>query len=234
MPERKTLKILEAKPVEKVGRNQTPKLSFKASDGEKELWYFSFRNSLFDAIKQGETIDADVETSTREWDGQEYTDRKVVQVYVNGQPLGGQKAYRGKSPEEIQSIKAQVAAKAITEMFVADKLDVFIESQNYLAIGLREWLKTALIQDNPLVEVKPIPAMTRDTLPSQETASKEATPDLKSFKFKNPGEFYTACLDHLKLTKSKVDAEIPEYDLMKAPQREKAWEQLLAVYSPEL
>ena len=229
MSERKTLKILEAKPVEKVGRNQTPKLSFKASDGEKELWYFSFRNSLFDAIKQGETIDADVETSTREWDGQEYTDRKVVQVYVNGQPLGGQKAYRGKSPEEIQSIKAQVAAKAITEMFVADKLDPFIESQNYLAIGLREWLKTALIQDNPLAEVKPIPAKTIDSC--EECINRTAL-DLKSLKFKTQREFKEACQKYLGLSEAQLAKEIPEYDLSKTAQVHKAWEYLLGIYTP--
>jgi len=231
MSERKTLKILEAKPVEKVGRNQTPKLSFKASDGEKELWYFSFRNSLFDAIKQGETIDADVETSTREWDGQEYTDRKVVQVYVNGQPLGGQKAYRGKSPEEIQSIKAQVAAKAITEMFVADKLDLFIDSQNYLAIGLREWLKTALVQDNPLAEVKPIPAQTMHTLPAKQTGGEDET-DLKSLKFKTQREFKEACQKYLGLSEAQLAKEIPEYDLSKTAQVHKAWQYLVAIYGP--
>ena len=55
-------------------------------------------------------------------------------------------------------------------------------------------------------------------------------PDLKSLKFKNAGEFYTACLKHLKLCKSKVDAEIPEYDLSKPDQREKAWQQIFGIY----
>jgi hypothetical protein len=54
--------------------------------------------------------------------------------------------------------------------------------------------------------------------------------DLKSLKFKNPGEFYQACLDHLKLTKTRVDAEIPEYDLTKTDQLDKAWQQIMTIY----
>jgi len=48
--------------------------------------------------------------------------------------------------------------------------------------------------------------------------------------FKNPGEFYTACLRQFKLTKTRVDAEIAEYDLSKADQRKKAWETITAIY----
>jgi hypothetical protein len=54
--------------------------------------------------------------------------------------------------------------------------------------------------------------------------------DLASLKFKNPGEFYTACKEHLNLLKSRVDAELPEYDLSKADQREMAWQQIVAIY----
>jgi hypothetical protein len=54
--------------------------------------------------------------------------------------------------------------------------------------------------------------------------------DLKALKFKNPGEFYQACLDHLKLTKTRVDAEITEYDLTKPDQLDRAWQQIVAIY----
>jgi len=58
----------------------------------------------------------------------------------------------------------------------------------------------------------------------------EPSVDLKTLKFKNVGEFYQACLDNFKLSKTKVEAEIPEYDLSKADQREKAWQQIVAIY----
>ena len=58
----------------------------------------------------------------------------------------------------------------------------------------------------------------------------EPSVDLKTLKFKNVGEFYQACLDNFKLSKTKVEAEIPEYDLSKADQRAKAWQQIVAIY----
>jgi len=120
MAERKNLTIAEVKSVEKVGKNQTPKLSFKARDGDKEQWYFSFRTSLFEAIKEGQTINADVETSSREYNENTYTDRKVVQIYVDGQPLGGQKSqYRGKSPEELELSAKSYALSYAKDLAVA-------------------------------------------------------------------------------------------------------------------
>ncbi len=56
------------------------------------------------------------------------------------------------------------------------------------------------------------------------------TIDLLTLDFKNPGEFYTACLKHFKLQKSIVDKEIPEYDVANAGQRKKAWQQIVGVY----
>ena len=83
MADRKTLTITQVDEIKKVGDKQIPKLSFKAKDGDKELTYFTFKSSLFEAIKEGQTISADVEIKTREWEGQEYTDRRVVQIYVD-------------------------------------------------------------------------------------------------------------------------------------------------------
>ena len=100
MAERKTLTITQVNEVQKVGDKQIPKLSFKAKDGDKELLYFTFKSSLFESIKEGQTISADIETEERG----EYTNRKVVQIYVDGQPImskGGGRTY-GKSPEELE------------------------------------------------------------------------------------------------------------------------------------
>lgn len=48
--------------------------------------------------------------------------------------------------------------------------------------------------------------------------------------FKNPGEFYTACLKKYKLSKSKVDAEVAAFDLTKADQRKRAWQTIESLY----
>jgi len=100
MSERKNLTITQVSEIQKVGDKQIPKLSFKAKDGDNELSYFTFKSSLFDSIKEGQTINADVETEQRG----EYTNRRIVQIYVDGQPLVSKGAGRsyGKSPEELE------------------------------------------------------------------------------------------------------------------------------------
>jgi hypothetical protein len=60
---------------------------------------------------------------------------------------------------------------------------------------------------------------------------KSESVDLASLEFKNPGEFYTACLKHFKLSKSQADKEISIYDLTNPGQRQKAWQEIISVYS---
>jgi len=100
MTERRVLVVTQVNPIQKVGDKQIPKLSFKAKDGDNELSYFTFKSSLFEQIKAGQTINADVETEIKG----EYTNRKIVQIYVDGQPIVGRGSgsYRGKSPEEVE------------------------------------------------------------------------------------------------------------------------------------
>ena len=69
--------------------------------------------------------------------------------------------------------------------------------------------------------------------PAEEQVSEETvieSEDLTALILRNPGEFYTACLEHFKLSKSKVDAEIAEYDITKVDQRKRAWETILSIY----
>jgi hypothetical protein len=138
--ERKNLTITQVEEVKKVGNKQIPKLSFKAKDGESELSYFTFRNSLFEAIKVGQSINADVETSTREWEGQTYTDRRVVQIYVDGQPIGGKKeGYRGKSPEELEQTARTMCLSYAKDLVVAQVIPlevVLLQADSFYA-----WVK---------------------------------------------------------------------------------------------
>lgn len=124
MAERKNLTITQVNEIQKVGNKQIPKLSFRARENDNELagMYFTFKSSLFELIKEGQTITADVETSTREWEGNTYTDRKITQVYVDGQPVSGKSQYRGKSPEELEQQARLMILAYAKDLAVADKI----------------------------------------------------------------------------------------------------------------
>jgi len=227
MSERKTLTITQVEEIKKVGDKQIPKLSFRAKDGDKELTYFTFKTSLFDLISEGQTINADVETSTREWEDQTYTDRRIVQIYVDGQPVNIRGGYRGKSPEELELSARAYALSYAKDLAVADK--IIISSLTKYAQEFYDWMKPSkqsiVPPPNVELETKERKAKTRES-----NSDKAETIDINAMKFKNPGEFYTACLEHFKLTKSKVDTVVPEYDLNKPDQRNRAWETIVAIY----
>jgi hypothetical protein len=131
------LNIVAVSEPKEVGTKGAKKLTFKgiAPDG-KEYLYQTFSTRLFDHIKPTAVIEADVDISTHEYDGNTYTDRKVVQIYLNGQPVmeakqsGGVRGnYGGKpsmSPEqwaekdriERRSIERQVSVKVAAELHI--------------------------------------------------------------------------------------------------------------------
>ena len=140
--ERQKLIIISAGQEVLVGDKKYPKLPFKATCQGKELAYFSFKKALFDTIRAavGTEIEADVETSTREHEGNMYTDRKLVQIYQGDKPmLSGGQGGRGYSPNPVAvweaehghrlpdspltraSIERQTALKAVVELIVAGK-----------------------------------------------------------------------------------------------------------------
>lgn len=128
--ERLKLKVLEVKEREKVGKNQIDKLSFKASLGDGEgAWYFTFKTSLFEVIEAKGEIDAEVDISEREYDSNTYVDRKITQIYKDGQPIGGQKKGQwGKSPEavhlEVEGRYRNTALMQAVELVKYDKLSI--------------------------------------------------------------------------------------------------------------
>lgn len=128
-----------------VGTKGAKKLSFKATAADgKEYSYQSFSTRLFDYIKTGAAIEADVDTSSHEYENNIYTDRKVTQIYVNGQPVMAANTGTGKggnynrnqlTPEqwaekdriERASIEAQTAYKGIMEMASQVPADVSVK-----------------------------------------------------------------------------------------------------------
>lgn len=135
MSERKILTITQVDEIKKVGDKQIPKLAFKAKDGDKESLYFTFRSSLFELIKQGQTITADVDIEERG----EYTNRKIVQIYLDGQPIVGKGQYRGKSPEELDQTAKSMALSYAKDLAVAKLLS--LEEITKWANTFYVWLK---------------------------------------------------------------------------------------------
>ena len=140
---REQLKIIEVKDVKPVGSKGAELLAFKAQgkDG-KALWYQTFRRSLFDSIKVGATIAADVEVKTQEREGATFTNRQVSQVYVGEQPMAVKGQYQGfrangRSPEEIASIESQVAAKIMSELVLGGKVAIDSEDGKMLLAWCR-------------------------------------------------------------------------------------------------
>ena len=159
--ERKGLAIISVEPVKEVGSKGAKKLQFKAKEkaGREELTYFTFRPSLFETIEKGigQVLDCETETSSRERDGNTFTDRKVNQIFVDGQPIGGQKKQFGfagyqHSPEERASIETQVAAKIGSELLAAKVIPV----ESAFGQAVIQWC-LARLSGKPVSQLKPEP-----------------------------------------------------------------------------
>ena len=122
---REKLKIIEVKPIQEFGKGGK-KLIFRANDGQHDLKYITFRSSLFEHIKVDANLEVDLEVTTREYEGETYTDRKVMEIYLDGKPVGGEAKgggrQWGRSAEELASIERQVAVKEVGECFRMGKL----------------------------------------------------------------------------------------------------------------
>ena len=126
--EKMELTVVSVSERKSVGEKGAVKLDFKAKvkdkEGkEKELPFFTFSKRLFETVEGavGKTLSCDVDISTREYGGNQYTDRKVVQVYIDGQPVSIKQGWghQEDSPEKILSIEAQTAYNGAIELMKA-------------------------------------------------------------------------------------------------------------------
>ncbi len=166
-PERKKLVLVAFRP-EETGERKPPakgtwhKLTFTAKDGDNTFSYFTYSQTLIEYIKKakaGDALDADVITSTREYQGNTYTDRQVVQIYVDDKGLsvsGTSKAPwqpRRDSPETRVSIERQCSLKCACEFC---KSPVTVEQMLAVADQFYAWLRKPVQQALGSVE-KPTP-----------------------------------------------------------------------------
>jgi hypothetical protein len=126
--ERKKITVTTVGEVRTWGDKKLPIVKFKAKDGEKEYSYEIFGSQdLINAVKPG-PLECDVETSTREKDGDTFTDRKIKQIYIGGEPIarkgpaGGGKSW-GDSPEKIASIENMACMKGVFDLRIGGALN---------------------------------------------------------------------------------------------------------------
>ena len=215
MAQRMILSVLEVKEPIAVGEKGAKKLGFRGRDKEgKEAWYFSFRNSIFDYIKLGTDIDVEVETSERKYQGNTYVDRKVTQLFVNGQPMGGQQAsgQRGRydSPEQRTSIEAQTAFKGVVELMVAG----IIKPEYLLAKAAINWAADRF-------GIKYLPEAKAATKKAEKAqpAQPAKVPEFNGSHITNYGELWSRCKNYgmtkaegLKLASVKDQSELTDLD----------------------
>lgn len=98
------------------------KFKAKTPDG-KELQYFTFSAKIIPMVKTGAVLDVDLDTTEKNTDQGTFIDRKVTQLYQDGQPVAGQKGNWQPQRDNTASIEMQTAAKIGGELLVAKVID---------------------------------------------------------------------------------------------------------------
>jgi hypothetical protein len=134
---RTKLTVIEAKEPQSVGTKGAQKLSFWAKqDGDSRQYvFFTFRRSLFPHIKPGE-LDAEVEVKENTYQGETYIDRKVTELYIDGQPISNKQFFAGR----FGSSDAQVAARIAADLLIQK----IISHDHELSKALLSWCESKL------------------------------------------------------------------------------------------
>jgi len=235
------LTVTEVKERQPVGDKGAVKLTFMATEGEsdKALSYFTFSSRLFETIEQGKgkELDCDVNISTRNWTGDDgnvmtFTDRKVTQIYIDGQPVGGKRfGGYGDSPEKIASIEAQSRAKIISELWIAGKFD----GNDPEVKKLRAWLTGGQVSSS----VGPKKAAPKqkakepeeDIFPEEQSMGEKVAGDLRDLPIVNLGNLFSACLHHFKMNQSEVLKELGTSSKEQISDPGEAWLQIVEAKS---
>lgn len=235
MIERLKLTVAQVKDVQRVGEKQKEKLTFLAhgEDG-KEKSYSTMRTSLFDAIRNNKDFEADVEETERESGGTIYTNRNVSEVYVDGKAMGaakgqGSRQWGGKSPEEIASIEAQVAAKLAMEGWIAGKFD----DKSSIVLGLEFWIDKRLSMSFPkdVKELLGASASEKVSKPLENGVPKSEDIDMSPVK--NKGDLFTRCKKYWDLNKSQALDKMGGQWEVDLEDPDAAWQQVCTVMKDE-
>lgn len=191
--ERKKVKVVEIGERKPFGDRGASKLDFKvlvAGEGDKPLTFQALNNSFDEHIKKDAVFELEWETKVRETaDGSTFTNRKVIQIYIDGQPVKGKEQYRGysrgdDSPEKRASIESQMAANIVKDLIISE----FFTTDDEEVKDLRKWLRAKLNHGRPdKVEQKPPKIEKAEVVSSQPIKEEKPEPITASEDFDNLG-----------------------------------------------
>lgn len=111
------------------------KLHFKASgDDGNVTGYVCYKASLFEHIKAEAVLEVEVEDKEVNYQGEKYTEHRIRDIFLNGQPVGGGRSFgRGNAD-------AQAAAKIVADLLI----EKTIGYESSLAKALFKWCEGKL------------------------------------------------------------------------------------------
>ena len=211
---RQKLTITDVLEPRTIGDKNIPLQEFNA-DGRK---YSVFSKALFPYIKLNTEIDAEVEVKSAP--SGEWTNYKIVDIFVNGQSVKSQQqgGYRGKSPEEMELSRRSYALSYAKDLVVAGIIAVKdIPDQ---ATEFYDWMKpTATAVKEAVKEVlQPLGmAVAEGEEPKPIYATELQIATLKSYEKKHHGKSQELMDKHgfkKKLTKANANILIDEFVLL--------------------
>ena len=186
---RQRLIITEVLEPRTIGDKNIPLQEFSAN-GKK---YSVFSKALFPYIKLNTEIDAEVEIKSAP--SGEWTNYKVIDIFVNGQSVKSQGqggGYRGKSPEEMELSRRSYALSYAKDLAVADKIDISQILDK--ATEFSDWLKptATAVKDATVPKQEPKKAEFKtafagDLVDETEPITTEQKARLKELQEKLPG-----------------------------------------------
>lgn len=211
--ERRTIKVASVGSWRKVGKGEL--LEFI---GDDHVTYETWSKVIGEHVKVGASLEADVEFTVKEFEGTKYIHNKLIELYIGGKAIGtqskGSNWNRDRSPEDRMSIENQVRAKLITELLIADKIDV----DNVLALKLTHWLSQLGETTPKTVQAQPAP------VEQQAKASSNG--------FTNAGAFLSKCLTDLKLNKTQALKKLGVSDISEITDFKASYEFLVKFSNP--
>ncbi len=206
--ERRNIKVSAVGSWKSVGKGKV--LGF---DGEDHISYETWSEQIAEHVKVGATLDAEVEFTVTESQGQTYHHNKVFQLYVDGKPVRTEQSKgnwrpQEDSPEKRKSIEDQKRSDLISQLSIADK----ITQENILVVKLCKWLELLGETTQKVDKAQPTPAG------QQAQASGNG--------FSNAGEFLSKCLVELKLSKTQVLKQLAVADITDIKDFKAAYEML--------
>ena len=252
---RLTLEITEVSEPKDISKDNRPfmmlEFKAKAEGDDKPHTYKAFSSKLFEHIQTGTSIDCDINITTKIVEGQDgeprtYTNRKVTQIYVDGQPVNVRQSGGGHYGKPLEATLAEIDSRfrdtALMQAIEFSKYTEGVTIDEDFILGTADrfygWLSSGntMISGAPLtVQVKAPKALHPSPAPRQIVSKPQAdASDLRSLEIKNLGDLFSACLKYFKLSQSATLKELGGITKEQISDPKESWLQIVVNHqSPE-